>query len=183
MGTQEGDTRGERERLPGRPTKIVSTRVLWVQIFPIGWVVPEGKSNRTGGENCQSIVHGQHREGLILHHQLLKPLNGIIEVQVSEVTSIWFNGTKEKLECSNGIHNGKNWHQICISRSGERQKICRIIAMKIRGNILCSGEPGGWCCRWNAYHQNLDRIDEMKHLPVAWIWKTFHCCIIHSEAT
>ena len=37
----------------------------------------------------------------------------------------------------------------------------------------------GLCCRWNAYqayhwyHQNLGRIDEMKHLPGAWIWKTF----------
>ena len=32
-------------------------------------------------------------------------------------------------------------------------------------------------------HQNLDRIDDMKHLPGAWIWKTFRYCIIHSEAT
>ena len=40
----------------------------------------------------EKIVN-QRSEGLILHHQLLKPLNGIIEVQVSEVTSIWFNGT------------------------------------------------------------------------------------------
>ena len=55
--------------------------------------------------------------------------------------------------------------RIDISRSGERQKICRIVAMKIRGNILCSGELGGLCCRWNVYHQNLDMIDEMKHLP------------------
>ena len=78
---------------------------------------------------------------------------------------------KEKLECSNGIHDGKNWHQIRISRSGERQKICRIVAMKIRGNILCSGELGGLCCRWNECHQNLDMIDEIKHLPGAWIWK------------
>ena len=78
---------------------------------------------------------------------------------------------KEKLECSNGIHDGKNWHQIRISRSGERQKICRIVAMKIRGNILCSGKLDGLCCWWNAYHQNLDMIDEMKHLP--WAWKPF----------
>ena len=46
--------------------------------------------------------------------------------------------------------------------------------MKIQGNILCPGELGGLCCQWSAYHQNLDRIDEMKHLPGAWIWKTFH---------
>ena len=76
---------------------------------------------------------------------------------------------KEKLEWSNSIGDGKNWYQIRISRSGERQKICRIVAMKIRGNILCSGELGGLCCRWNVCHQNLDMIDKMKHLP--WIWK------------
>ena len=52
-----------------------------------------GKSNCAGQENCQSIVLGQRSEGLTLHHQLLKPINAIIEVQVSEVTSIWFNGT------------------------------------------------------------------------------------------
>ena len=46
--------------------------------------------------------------------------------------------------------------------------------MKIQGNILCPGELGGLCCQWSAYHQNLDSIDEMKHLPGAWIWKTFH---------
>ena len=86
---------------------------------------------------------------------------------------------KEKLECSNGIHNGKNWHQIRISRSGERQKICRIVAMKIRGNILCSGELGGLCCRWNVYHQNLDMTDEMKHLPGAWIWKKKNISLLH----
>ena len=74
---------------------------------------------------------------------------------------------KEELEFSNGIHDGKNLHQIRISRSGERQKTCRIVAMKIRGNILCSGELGGLCCRWNAYHENLDMIYEMKHLPGA----------------
>ena len=42
--------------------------------------------------------------------------------------------------------------------------ICQIDEMKIRGNILCSGVLGDLCCRWNAYHQNLDRIDEFKHL-------------------
>ena len=88
---------------------------------------------------------------------------------------------KEKLQCSNGIHVGKNWHQIRISRSGERQKICRIVAMKIRGNILCSGKLDGLCCWWNAYHQNLDMIDEMKHLP--WAWKPFTIVFILSEAS
>ena len=76
MGTREGDTQGVRERLHGRPPKIISTHTLLVQIFPIG------------------------REA------------------------------------------------------------------------LCSGELGGLCCRWSVYHQNLDMIDEMKHLiPGAWIWK------------
>ena len=88
----------------------------------IGWEAPEGKSYRAGREKCQSMVHGQRSEDLILY---------------PEVTSIWLCGCninlKEKLECSNGIHDGKNWHQIRISRSGERQKICRIVAMKIRG--------------------------------------------------
>ena len=79
---------------------------------------------------------------------------------------------KEKLECANGIHDGNNRHRIRISKSGERQKICWIFAMKIRGNILCSRELGGMCCGWNAYHENLDMIDEVKHLPRAWIWKT-----------
>ena len=99
---------------------------------------------------------------------------------------MWLCGCnlKEKLECSNGIHDGKNWHQILhISRTGKRQKICQIVPMKIRGNILCSRELGGLVCRWNAYHQHLDRIDEMKHLPGAWIWKTFRYCITRSEAT
>ena len=80
---------------------------------------------------------------------------------------------QEKLKCSNGIHDGKSWHRVCINISRERQKICRIVAIKIRGKILCSGELGGLCCRWKAYHQNLDMIDEMKHLPGTWIWKPF----------
>ena len=29
-------------------------------------------------------------------------------------------------------------------------------------------------CWLNAYHQNLDNIDEMKCLPGVWIWKKFH---------
>ena len=33
--------------------------------------------------------------------------------------------------------------------------------------LFAKKEPGGFHCRWNAYHQNLDRIDEMKHLPEA----------------
>ena len=45
---------------------------------------------------------------------------------------------KEKFVCSNGIPKGTIWHWIRISRSGDKQKICRIVEMKIRGNILCS---------------------------------------------
>ena len=88
-------------------------------MFPFGREAPEGKINRAGRENCQSIVHGQLSGGLILHHQLLKPLNGIqmvngiIEVQVSEVLQSGLMGLcgfnlKEKLKCSNGIHEAKN---------------------------------------------------------------------------
>ena len=47
---------------------------------------------------------------------------------------------QEKLKCSNGIHDGKSWHGVCINISRERQKICRIVAIKISGKILCSGE-------------------------------------------
>ena len=45
---------------------------------------------------------------------------------------------KEELGCSNGFHKGTISHQIRISRSGDRQNICRIVEIKIRGNILCS---------------------------------------------
>ena len=55
--------------------------------------LPKEKVTAFWRENCQSIVDGQRSESVILHQQLLKPLNGIIEVQVSEVTSNWFNGT------------------------------------------------------------------------------------------
>ena len=88
---------------------------------------------------------------------------------------------KEKLECSNGIHDGKNWHQIRISRSGERQKICRIVAMKIRGtqeNLAACVVDGThtiktwtWFKKWNTY-----QVHEFE--------KTFHYCIIRrSEVT
>ena len=41
-----------------------------------------------------------------------------------------------------------------LSRSGKRQKICQIVAMKIRGSIFCSGElDRGLCCQWNIYHK------------------------------
>ena len=51
-----------------------------MRIFPIGREAPEGKINRAGRENCQSIVHGQRSEDLALHrlhHWVLKPLNCI----------------------------------------------------------------------------------------------------------
>ena len=79
---KNGRARGRHARREGGPARKAhknrSTRILWVWIFPIGWEVPEGKINRAGRENCQSIVHGQRSEGLILQHQLLNPLNGII---------------------------------------------------------------------------------------------------------
>ena len=34
---------------------------------------------------------------------------------------------KEKLECSNSIHEGKNWHQIRISRSGKRKRFVKLL--------------------------------------------------------
>ena len=79
---KNGRARGRHARGEGGPVRKAhenrSTRILWVWIFPIGREVPEGKINRAGRENCQSIVHGQRSEGLILRHQLLKPLNGIM---------------------------------------------------------------------------------------------------------
>ena len=83
-----------------------------------------------------------------------QPLNGIIEVQVSEVTSgLCGCNLKEKLKCSNGIHEGKNWHRIRISRRGERQKICRIVEMKISGNILSLQKHPFLLalCRWGRF--------------------------------
>ena len=60
---------------------------------------------------------------------------------------------QEKLKCSNGIHDGQSWHRVCINISRERHKICRIVAIKITGKVLCSGEIGCLCCPWKACHQ------------------------------
>ena len=186
-GAREGDTPRVRERQHGRPPKIVSTRTLWVRIFPIGWEAPEGKINRAGVENCQSIVHGQRSEDLTLHHDLLKPLN-CIQLKFrswrslqSVLMGLCGCNLKEKLECSNGIHDGKNWHQIRISRSGERQKICWIVAMKIRGNIPFAQENLAACVADGTYTIK------------TWTWlmkwisyqghefeKTFHYCWYYS---
>ena len=154
---RKGDTRGLRERLHGRPLKIVSTRTLLVRIFPIGWEAPKGKINPTGRENCQSIVHGQRGEDLTLHHYLLKPLNCIQSKFRSRrslqsgLMGLCGGNFKEKLECS----PYSQWKELTSDThwgSGKRQKICRIVAMKIRGNIFCSGELDGMCCRWNIYY-------------------------------
>ena len=113
-GAREGDTQGVRECLHGRPPKIVSTRTLRVRIFPIGREAPEGKINCAGRENCQSIVHGQRSEDLALHHWVLKPLNCIQSKFRSRrslqsgLMGLCGCNVKEKLECSNGIHDGKN---------------------------------------------------------------------------
>ena len=111
----------------------------------------------------------------------ITPLNGIIEVQILEFTSRGLHGCnlKEKLEGSNGTKKATFWHQIRISRSDDRQnrqKISRIVEMRIRGNILCSKRTCGLHCEWDAYHQDLDSIDKTKHLQGAWIWKTFCYC-------
>ena len=37
-------------------------------------------------------------------------------------------------------------------------------------------ELSGLHCEWDVDHQDMDKIDEMKHLPGGWIWKTFRCC-------
>jgi len=75
-------------------------------IFPIGREAPKGKINRTGRENCQSIVHGQRGEDLTLHHYLLKPLNCIQSKFRSRrslqsgLMGLCGRNLKEKLECS-----------------------------------------------------------------------------------
>ena len=79
---------------------------------------------------------------------------------------------KEELDCLNGIDEGKNWHQIRHSRSDERQKICRIVAMKISEEIFFAQENLAACVVDRTHTiKILDMIDEMKHLPGAWIWK------------
>ena len=88
---KSGRVRGRHARGEGAPARkahenrfsshSVSADISQAWIFPIGWESPEGKSNRAGRENCHSIAHGQRSEGLILHHQLRRPLNGIIEAQ------------------------------------------------------------------------------------------------------
>ena len=74
---------------------------------------------------------------------------------------MWLYSVKEKLDCLNGIHKATIRRQVCISRSGVRQKICRIVEMKIREIFFPQKELGGLHCRWHAYHQSLGRIDEM----------------------
>ena len=82
--------------------------------IPIGRESPEGKINCAGRENCQSIVHGQRSEDLALHHWVLKPLNCIQSKFRSRrslqsgLMGLCGCNLKEKLECSNGIHDGKN---------------------------------------------------------------------------
>ena len=65
-------------------------------------------------------------------------------------------------------------------RSSDRQKVCRIIEMKIAQKELY-----GLHCGWNAYHQDLDRIDEMKHFSLRGmnLKKPFAIVIICFKAT
>ena len=75
---------------------------------------------------------------------------------------------KEELDCLNGIDEGKNGHQIRHSRSDERQKICRIVAMKISEEIFFAQENLAACVVDRTHTiKILDMIDEMKHLPGA----------------
>ena len=69
-----------------------------------------------------------------LWRSFISPLNGIIKVQFLEVTSLGLCGCNLK-ECSNGTRKGTIWHQIRISRSGDRQKMFWIVEVKIRGKI------------------------------------------------
>ena len=128
-------------------------------------------------------VHGQTKQW----RSHITPLNGIIEVQILEFSSMGLCGCnlKEKLEGSNGTYKGTIWRQIRISRSDDRQKQTKDFSnrwnWKIRGNILCSkrtwrSKRACFICEWDAYHQDLDSIDKAKHLQGAWIWKTFRYC-------
>ena len=149
--------------------KIVSTRFPRVRKFPIGWEAPEWITVRVRRENCQSK---KTRDCLLDK-----------AIKVLRYTTEWYDRSsdpgghfnlvqwdyvllcgcslKEKLDCSNGIHKGTIWHQVCISRSGDRQNTCRIVEMKIREIFFAQKERDGLHCRWRAYHQSLDRIDEI----------------------
>ena len=123
-------------------------------------------------------MDGQCSEGFILLILIITSLKGRIEVQILEVTLIlrlYGCCLKQKLEYSNNIHKETIWHQIRIGRSSDRRKICRIFEMKIT-EIFSKRTWRLMHSQWDAYHQNLDRNDKMKHLPEAWIWKTFHYC-------
>ena len=88
---------------------------------------------------------------------------------------------KEKFVCSNGIPKGTIWHWIRISRSGDKQEICRIVEMKIRGNILCSKRT------WRPA-LSMERIPSRHgqdwcnwHLPGAWKWKNLSLLLLFAR--
>ena len=140
-----------------------------MRIFPVGREAPEGKSYRAGQENCQSIVHGQRSEDLILHYLLLKPLNCIQSkfrsrrLLQSGLMGLCGCNLKEKLECSNGIHDGRIDIRYALPEVARDKRF----AERSEEIFFAQENSGGLCCRWNEYHQNLDMIDEMKHLPGA----------------
>ena len=146
----------------------------------IGWEAPEGKSNHTRRENCQLIVHGQRSEGLILHHQLLIPPNGIIEVQVSEVTSIWFNGTKIYV----AVISKKSWSVqtvFMMERIDIRYALAEVAgdkrfveSMKWRSEEIFFAQENLAACVVDGMHTIKTWTGLMKHLLGAWIWNTFH---------
>ena len=88
---------------------------------------------------------------------------------------------KENLECSNGIHDGKNWHQIRINRSGRRQRFVESLQWRseeiffAQENLAACVVDGTytiktwtWLMKWNTYQGH-----EFE--------KTFHYCIIRPE--
>ena len=72
---------------------------------------------------------------------------------------------KEKLECSNSIHEGKNWHQIRISRSGKRKRFVELLQIWRSEEIFFAQENLAACVvdgmhtiktwtglmKWNTY--------------------------------
>ena len=125
-------------------------------------------------------MDGQCSEGFILLILIITPLKGRIEVQILEVTLIlrlYGCCLKQKLEYSNNIHKETIWHQIRIGRSAVTDE--RFVeSLKWRSRKYSQKELDGLHSQWNTYHQNLDKNDKMKHLPEAWIWKTFHYCTV-----
>ena len=102
-------------------------------------------------------------EGLII-----KSLTVIIEDQILEVTNslgLYVAVISKKSWRVQTVFT-KEWFDIkCPSAEVETNKTL-VESLKSRSEEIFSvqKELGGLHCRWKAYHQDLDRIDEMKHL-------------------